>query len=827
MAENRALDRASVTLFRTVLQCYEQKDYKKGVRNADMILKKYPAHGETLAMKGLILTNLNQRDEGWELVRKGLRNDIKSHVCWHVYGLLYRAEHNYEEAIKCYHNALRFDPDQIVIQRDLANLQSQLRLYPGLVDTRRQLLKRNIDDRAAWTALAVAHYLNGDHAAADKTLREYEDEKLAIRPKNKNDHSMTVLFHNLAIAESGDTARALDHLDSVDWQVLDKLEVAERRAKYCLQLARHDEAQRQYRHLLDINPDCYRYFAGYERAKQVVGEGGEIKDEAKLNALYDELQQAYPRSTAAKRLPLNWLSGDKFEAATDRYLRMRLQKGVPSTFVDLKALYADEDKARTIEQLAEGYLAKLESDDAALTLPNGDASPKKDAPTSYLWTLYFLAQHFDYRRELDKAMTYIDRAIAHTPTLVELHMTKARILKHTGSARLAAEQINVARELDLQDRFINTKCTKYHLRADQNGEAAATISLFVNTTLGGGAIGDLTEMQSLNFLIEDADSWSRQGLLGIALRRYTQVRRAYEIWKEDQFDFHAYCFRKATVCAYVDMLRWADGLFATRQYRRCARGAVLAYLRIHDTPEYRQGPHDESIDDAGRKREKKRVAKIRARVAKDATKEPEKKESGDMARKTEADPLGDALLTASDETQLADAIAFLTPWLKTTPDDEEALSFLFDVQIRQKAYDDALATLRKLQSAHLSHSRSMQLRKALTEEQADSLKALDEAFFATGAPDAAWNDSFLTSMTAPSIDHVDEYLAAARELKTGISGAALVIVLDVLRQRAVSPDRARAVLAAAQKIDPARAEQIDKAIRARWTNAFHDTTKDA
>ena len=36
-------------------------------------------------------------------------NDLSSHVCWHVFGLLQRADHKYDEAIKCYRNALKWD----------------------------------------------------------------------------------------------------------------------------------------------------------------------------------------------------------------------------------------------------------------------------------------------------------------------------------------------------------------------------------------------------------------------------------------------------------------------------------------------------------------------------------------------------------------------------------------------------------------------------------------------------------------------------------------------------------------------------------------------
>ena len=70
---------------------------------------------ETLAMKGLTLNYLGRKDEAYEYVKKGLKNDLRSHVCWHVYGLLQRAYHQYDEAIKCYRNALKWDKVYVYI----------------------------------------------------------------------------------------------------------------------------------------------------------------------------------------------------------------------------------------------------------------------------------------------------------------------------------------------------------------------------------------------------------------------------------------------------------------------------------------------------------------------------------------------------------------------------------------------------------------------------------------------------------------------------------------------------------------------------------------
>jgi N-alpha-acetyltransferase 15/16, NatA auxiliary subunit len=60
-------------------------------------------------MKGLVLTHMGRREEGMELVRKGIRLDLTSHICWHVFGLIQKSEKKYEEALKSYMQALKFD----------------------------------------------------------------------------------------------------------------------------------------------------------------------------------------------------------------------------------------------------------------------------------------------------------------------------------------------------------------------------------------------------------------------------------------------------------------------------------------------------------------------------------------------------------------------------------------------------------------------------------------------------------------------------------------------------------------------------------------------
>ena len=83
---DQTLPGKDAALFRTLVKLYETKQFKKGVKTADQILKKYPDHGETLAMKGLVLNSTGKREEAYDFTRRGLKCNLKSHVCWHVYG---------------------------------------------------------------------------------------------------------------------------------------------------------------------------------------------------------------------------------------------------------------------------------------------------------------------------------------------------------------------------------------------------------------------------------------------------------------------------------------------------------------------------------------------------------------------------------------------------------------------------------------------------------------------------------------------------------------------------------------------------------------------
>lgn len=639
-------------------------------------------------MKALIINSQGHTDEAFALAKVALTHDMKSHICWHVYGLLYRSVKNFEEAIKAYKFALRMEPESQQIQRDLALLQMQMRDYPGYLQSRRAILQARTGLRQNWTALAVAQHLSGDLVGAERTLSTYEETLRSPPPKTDAEHSEAVLYKNTIIAEMGDTARALEHLDAIAKNNPDRTAVMEMRAQYLLRLERMKEAEAAYRALLNRNAEYRAYYIGLQASL-----GLKSSDVIPLKQMYEEFVSKNPKGDAARRIPLDFLKGDDFRAAAEQYLQHMLRKGIPSTFNNVKALYTDIWKRSTIENLVESFAVTQAKagDEPTEAKVNGEISRLESSAR------FFLAQHYNYHlsRDLTKAMKLIDEAIASNPESVDYHMTKARIFKHLGNTRKASETMEKARSLDERDRYINTKAAKYQLRNNDSEAAIKNMRKFTRNEAVGGPLGDLHDMQCMWYIIEDGESYLRQEKLGLALKRFTAIYNIFDIWQEDQFDFHSFSFRKGQIRAYVDMIRWEDNLRAHPFFSRAAIAATKGYIMLYDRPHLAHGSLSNginalgSVDAAERKKAQKKARKDQQKQEQiEAEKKDAKKTAGGgtdgESNKEDKDPEGLKLLQTSEP--LIDAMKFLNPLLEYSPKNIDAQHVGFEVFIRRSGH---------------------------------------------------------------------------------------------------------------------------------------------
>jgi len=249
MADNtRALPRKEADLFKSIVKFYETKQYKKGLKASDAVLRKFPNHGETLAMRGLVLNCLDKKVEAYDFVKRGLKNDMRSHVCWHVYGLLYRSDRLYDKAIKSYKQALKIDPDNVQILRDLSLLQVQLRDARGFRETRRKLLRLKPNNKMHWIAYALANHLAGSCATCVQVIDAYAETAKgaahATPPERSYEDSELALYRNEVLEEDGRAAEALAHLDDCEAVVVDKYALKKKRGELLLKAGKKTRNER-------------------------------------------------------------------------------------------------------------------------------------------------------------------------------------------------------------------------------------------------------------------------------------------------------------------------------------------------------------------------------------------------------------------------------------------------------------------------------------------------------------------------------------------------------------------------------------------------------
>lgn len=710
-------------LFARLIQEYETKKYKTGLKTADAILKKYPEHGETLCMKGLILASLDRRAEGLELAKQGVRYDLTSFISWHALGILNRIAKNYNESLKCYSQALRIEGGtNINLIRESAYLHLQLRDWPKVVEHRTSLLRMQPHLRMHWSGLAVALHLGGNVDDALRVLRLFKSVHRDI-PNRSFEQSEIYLYNTFILHEAGRYQEALDFLESKSKdEVIDRKGADLLKGQCQLGLGEKEAAEKTFAALLEQNSEDRGYIYAWLQARGIAAQASTDDERRAAQTAFSELQTRFPTSRAARRLALVYLTGDAFREQADAYIRSDLRKGVPSIFNDVRTLYGDDAKRHTIQELVEA--ARLEW------------ASEQEPPTSLLWALYFLAQHYSTIGDTERAIAFIDSARAHTPTLPEVHTTRARILKRAGSIVWACQVMEDARQLDGQDRSLNCKAVKYLLRAGKVDEARAKASLFTKPDVPD-PVADLAEMQASWYLIEEARSWKHKGNYAMALKRYNQIDKIYtEIW-DDQLDFHSYCTRKHTMRAYVNMVRFEDRLHSHPAYFAAATDAVRILLLLHDNPSLYKPEQNGSVNGGmtdEQRKEQKKQRKAELRAAEEAAKKakagggnaPAKQEKkGDdeevAAPPKDEDPDGTDALKAVQP--LADAERFLGVLQRDAARRVETWLLTFEVALRDKNW---LVATKAVAQAHKLDAENGDVFVALVKLQR-ALPSLDAA----------------------------------------------------------------------------------------------------
>ncbi|WVQ74848.1 hypothetical protein IAR50_004455 [Cryptococcus sp. DSM 104548] len=703
--KHRALPDKENKLFRELLTQYELKQYKKGIKAADTILKKFPNHGETIALKALTIHSslpdpmtasaVPKKEEAEAMARLAVKKDITSHITWHVLGIFAKSERNWDEASRAFAQARRLDPDNIPLIRDSISLLTHTRQYAQALQARHHFLTLRPQIRATWLGLVLAHHLAGD---ADEAIRVYNDyaEATAIDGATAPEKAQTLMYVITLCIEAGRKEEALQRLEEgVKEKVISpRGQISLTKAQLLSELGRAEEAANVWEELLKQNSDSLEYYRGYFRAKglDLAGPHDAAAQSALLESL-EQLSQTYPRSAAPRRLALDVAQDETFLQLAQAYIVKGLERGVPSLFVDVKSVYADSSKMTVVGEIVQEIVSKLEKES---TLANdGSIAP----PTVLLWAYYYLALHLSHplnpSPNYTRSLELIDSAITHTPTLPELYMAKAIVLKRAGDPQGAAHEMEKARLLDGQDRFLNGKAAKYWLRAGNIEKAEELLAMF--TKKGMTPVQDLTDLQCVWFLQEEGDAYRRSQNRGMALKRYQTVVNVFKEYEDDQYDFHGYCTRRDTFSAYTELLNYEDNLRRNPHYAKAALALIAIYTEISDDPSLTV-EHITPEEEAERKRLAKKAQKAESKAKKAAATSGDKKEEPPLP---DEDPKGEKLLKS--ETPLDDAEKVWKALERLQGEKVETWLAGYEIFSRKKLYPAAIRSLLTAQSIAPSH----------------------------------------------------------------------------------------------------------------------------
>ncbi|GMI21008.1 hypothetical protein TeGR_g12530 [Tetraparma gracilis] len=656
------------------MNLYEKKEYRRALKLSESILKNSPTHGETLCMKGLILNYMSRKEEAHEFAKKGLMHNMMSHVCWHVFGLIHRADRNYNESIKCYKQALRIDKDNMQILRDLSLLQIQMRDLKGFNATRGQILTLKATQKFHWVSYALSYHLLGQHTQAVGVI-----DTLASQDVPAEQNAREALFckselemYKLEIMkERGtDLGEVLAQLDKVEPDVLDQS--AFKKLKAEVQLLQSDFAGAAATYLsifaYGVTED-YTVHSGYQAAllqlpPAACGRALKLGGTAAPSSAAEidgEQAKVLGENAVVKRIQLTLLTEPAaLETALSAYIHKAVVKGVPSLSSDLASLYvtkgsldlspsgckpckdpvdvAANGKYQLVCKIAAAAVASLES--TSCVADGADKLEGDKLRDALVWGRYLQVLLLELRGDYEAGLELLEVCIGQmgdSLEAIDLCERKGRLLKLSGDVQAAADCLDEARQRDTADRYINNKTTKYMLRAGRHEQAEATIGLFTRHEANPNS--NLFEMQCSWYELEYARCMLSQNDMGKALKKFVAIEKHFDDFADDQFDFHTYCIRKMTLRAYVAVLRLEDHIWGHKYYRRAARGAVDVYMHLIDNP---LPPENEEPDYSNMSAAEKKKAKAAARkkknkqeAAKLAIEEEKKKAAAEEKKRRE------------------------------------------------------------------------------------------------------------------------------------------------------------------------------------------------
>ena len=264
--------------------------------------------------------------------------------------------------------------------------------------------------------------------------------------------------------------------------------------------------------------------------------------------------------------------GEEFRGIITQLIKRYLLKCIPSLMLAMKSFYVDEKKIKIVEEVLNAFDVEYE------TSKTVGGEPACLVLRFWIWVAQ--CGHYYRAGAYEKALEYVEKALKHTPTIEMIYVLKARVLKKLGRVSEAVPQLETAAKMDMADRYLTNKLSKYLLRNGEWKRAETNYNTFTYRPQQE-TWWNIIDMQNMGYETELGDCLYRQGDVENALQVYLLVERHFQDVVEDSFDFHHYATKRTAIRSYLEMLRFMKTARNHRHYWNAAPKIIRCYLDIH------------------------------------------------------------------------------------------------------------------------------------------------------------------------------------------------------------------------------------------------------
>ena len=519
-----------------------------------------------MALKGLSLLGLKDKENAEKLIKDSLKLGFKNAICWHFYAIFNKETKNYSQSIKCYLQSHKNDPENYNVLRDISYLQLFLGKFNDFAEFSKKALSLRPTLNSNWIAYAFSQYLIGDYDNALYLINKIEDmQKENIKKQEVN---QIYLF-------KGEILLKLNKYDDCIKELTSNLDkkCSDRNLFYSLIIKaaflgkKNDIGIEYCKKGLLLNPEDVNYYIWYLSLKtneKIENYDNLIKlgnDESKSKIFYEilinEIKPQIKKSKVYDRLELVLSSGETFIKLFNEYFLRNIKLNLISFFINVKFIYLHlEKKTEIISNILTKHLESIEKNNYLdLSLTNNEKISKINEIT---WLYYYASQHYDYFKDLNKALKYINKAIKNIPSVVEFYMLKSKILKHLLLYEESSLSMKKAKELDLSDRYLNAKHAKSALRNDNIDESKSIMIEFVKDPLFEE---NMKRTQCMWYETECGYCYLKNNLILHSHRMFKNILMQVDNMFEDQNDFYNYSLRRYMLNDFFALIKFMKKIY--------------------------------------------------------------------------------------------------------------------------------------------------------------------------------------------------------------------------------------------------------------------------